>query len=360
MSEVNEKSDMPVSIYLRCDVGGYHGLGHLARMQVLANYLANSTSFKPVLIFAAEKSEVIQAKLATINAKIVQAPTYLHQEDSWTYDFIAGCKNEKGGSIVTVFDQKDISSGFVGEFNELGVTVCLDDEKYRSFDCDILVNPNPWSARCGYQIAQPEKTEIIAGEGCHFVDQQYFDQRQLQRYSAQHPHILITMGGEDPLNHTSWILKNCAGVLIDVKVDVVVGPSHPDARQVEADAKQYVPHATLHFSPPDLKQLVAGTSCAITAGGQTCYELLASGVPSIGVVVEEHQRSLVDFFVGEGALLYGADHSLTGADILCDRMRSLLESQDVWCSLRNAGYRCFPDDGIKPLLDAIKRKIGVT
>ncbi|WP_417845201.1 hypothetical protein [Thalassospira povalilytica] len=327
-------------------------------MQVLANYLANNTSFKPVLIFSAEQPETIQAKLSTINADIVQAPAYLHQENGWTFDFIADRQKETGHSIVTVFDQKDISSGFTGRFNALGLTVCLDDEKYRSFDCDILVNPNPWSVRSQYQITSPERTEIIAGEGCHFVDLQYINQRELERYSALHPHILLTMGGEDPLNHTSWILQSCAEVLADVQVDVVIGPSHPDARQVEVDAKQKVPHAILHYSPPDLKRLVAGASCAITAGGQTCYELLASGVPSIGIVVEEHQRSLVDFFVGEGALLYGGDHSFTGADTLCDTMRSLLESQDVWHGLREAGYRCFPDDGIKLLLDAIKRKVG--
>ena len=47
---------------------------------------------------------------------------------------------------------------------------------------------------------------------------------------------------------------------------------------------------TVHSAPEDMRAIMATADLAVTAGGQTTYELAASGVPAVALCIAENQR----------------------------------------------------------------------
>jgi UDP-2,4-diacetamido-2,4,6-trideoxy-beta-L-altropyranose hydrolase len=115
--------------------------------------------------------------------------------------------------------------------------------------------------------------------------------------------IMITFGGDDTRCMTRNIVDIMRFSFPHIELTVVVGKGFKDqfTSQIIKDVKtKYV------FNPDDsaMKELMFDTDIAISAGGQTLYELARMGVPSVVIAVADNQRCNIQGWQGAGFIKY--------------------------------------------------------
>jgi UDP-2,4-diacetamido-2,4,6-trideoxy-beta-L-altropyranose hydrolase len=120
--------------------------------------------------------------------------------------------------------------------------------------------------------------------------------------------VLVTMGGSDSLEVTPTIVGAINTVLKDAFIDVVVGPYFSESNRSELERiSNEISHVTLHIDPPTLSHFMVNCDFAISAGGQTTYELAATGTPAIGIRVADNQIDNLEGLAAEGSLVLAGD-----------------------------------------------------
>lgn len=120
--------------------------------------------------------------------------------------------------------------------------------------------------------------------------------------------ILITFGGQDIRNLTPDILKSMNENYPEVIKNVVVGSGFKCIEKIETLKNK---NMILHFSPDaeKMKELMISSDIAITAAGQTLYELAVTGTPTIAIAVAENQSNNIREWKKKGFLLDVIQHN---------------------------------------------------
>lgn len=201
-----------------------------------------------------------------------------------------------------ILDSRDLSRATSSGYRGNWVSVCIDDEALRDLQCNMLVNYHPWVGAASYP-PQPGR-ELLAGPAYNLVAEPYFEcAKPLLAQRKDPDRLLLTMGGEDPGNHTCKVIETCHELLSALEVDIVIGPSHPGPGAIESHAKRFLERFHLHHAPSGLHELVRAADIAISAGGTTCYELCAARVPTAVVAIEPHQEQLAESLRCSGAVI---------------------------------------------------------
>jgi spore coat polysaccharide biosynthesis predicted glycosyltransferase SpsG len=96
-------------------------------------------------------------------------------------------------------------------------------------------------------------------------------------------HILISMGGRDPMGFTGKALNAIYGM--GIKIVIVTGPAYTGL----VEASKNIDHVV---SPPSLVPYVNGAALALVTTGMTAYECLAAGVPCVlANISSDHERT---------------------------------------------------------------------
>ena len=175
---------------------------------------------------------------------------------------------------------------------------------------------------------------------------------QVVRPGMKHRHrqgpvkrLLVTYGGADP--------RQIGPVLASVlphglACDFVVGPFAP----VPVNLPGW---ATLHKAPQNMPELMDGADLAISAGGQTLYELAASALPTIAIGIGADQGPNLRSLEQAGALVFAGwagDNGL--ADSLKAALRRMLDDEACRNSLAIKAHALIDGDGAKRIADAVK------
>ena len=101
--------------------------------------------------------------------------------------------------------------------------------------------------------------------------------------------IMITMGGSDPAGLTIKILRSMIERLLEFNVNVVLGPSFNEEKDVYAllETRHSV---VIYKNPENFLNLLSRQDIVISSAGRTLYECAYFGRPSIIVPSIEHER----------------------------------------------------------------------
>src|SRR5262249_47868135 len=94
--------------------------------------------------------------------------------------------------------------------------------------------------------------------------------------------VLVLGGGADFGGTTSRVVHIVLDMLPDATADVVVGP-FATSPALDDLAPAMRRRMRLHRSPEDMAALMLNADLAVSGGGQTTYELAATGTPAIGI-----------------------------------------------------------------------------
>ncbi len=113
--------------------------------------------------------------------------------------------------------------------------------------------------------------------------------------------VMVTFGGEDLRGLTPLAVEAVREVFPEAECAVVVGP----AFNLDEN-KLYHPRLKLYrnLSAEEMRDLMLVSDIAISAGGQTVWELACTGTPTVAVLTAENQRRNLELFSRKGSILW--------------------------------------------------------
>lgn len=166
------------------------------------------------------------------------------------------------------------------------VTVYVDDTMRLDYPKGIVVNGSIYAESLSY----PKRRDIVYLIGPQFIP--------LRREFWHVPDfsvrpdmkgIVVTFGGSDLRNLTPLVLRHLNTHYPSLKKYVVIGTCYSNTHEIESEADGL----TELIKSPDARtvlDIMLKSDIAISAGGQTLYELARVGVPTIAVAVADNQH----------------------------------------------------------------------
>ncbi len=184
----------------------------------------------------------------------------------------------------------------------------IDDLADRRYDCDILLDQTLGRRDEQYRSLVPASARLLLGAEHALLRPEFFKLRrtalEARRQHAGIRRILVTMGGMDPANISSAVLRGLAAVDWPHKpeVDVVLGGGAPHRQEVEALADGCGLPVRVLSDVRNMSELMVQADLGIGAGGSTSWERCCLGLPSLLVELVENQRDTVAGLKRAGAV----------------------------------------------------------
>ena len=181
--------------------------------------------------------------------------------------------------------------------------IAIDDNADRELDADLIVNGSAGADALNYPL-QTGATHLLGTD--YMLLRPEFAAVPARDIHTDIQRVLVTVGGSDPRNLTSQLVQWTLEALPGVFVDAILGPLFEPR-----GGSQWVNHSadavTLHQNTRLMRDLMLSADLAITAGGQTTYELAACGTPSLGIRVADNQTINLSGLSKAGTLLWVGD-----------------------------------------------------
>lgn len=178
----------------------------------------------------------------------------------------------------------------------------------------------------------------------------------LARKRGEPAKILIAMGARDSKNITMLAMKACRK--LDIGVTVAIGP-HADHLDAVRDFCASQPNWTLAVGSTEMIEHYVSHDLAVGAGGQSLYERMASGLPSIVVTLSDNQAGLVAAAERTGACRHAGLAERLDPDSLGQSIRDLLDDSAAYDALRRTGLDFVDGQGAARAADRLSSQLGM-
>jgi RimJ/RimL family protein N-acetyltransferase len=140
--------------------------------------------------------------------------------------------------------------------------------------------------------------------------------------------ILITFGGSDPRNVTAKVLRILAEKpRLPLHFKVIAGAANPHLPELRTLAAAAPELMELLPNAANMAELMRWADLAVTAGGSTCLEGLATGLPMLVLVTAGNQQRVAEHLGRSGLAVNLGWYDACEPDFLCDRFLSLCRNQ---------------------------------
>ncbi|MFW9988901.1 MAG: UDP-2,4-diacetamido-2,4,6-trideoxy-beta-L-altropyranose hydrolase [Candidatus Odinarchaeota archaeon] len=163
--------------------------------------------------------------------------------------------------------------------------VFIDDTQRVNYPRGFVINGSVHAKDLNYP-SSPELHYLLGSNYCML--KRIFWNRPKRHLNYNIKSIMITFGGNDLRNITPKIIKNLNTEYPNIKKNVIIGKYFQNVGEIKKACKK---NCNLIYSPDaeGMKEIMLNSDIAITAGGQTTYELVSMGVPAISVAVVNNQ-----------------------------------------------------------------------
>lgn len=166
----------------------------------------------------------------------------------------------------------------------------IDDTNRITYPPGIIVNPALGIGDLKYDLTAGQ--ELYYGAE-YVILRDAFHNVKRTRYRDEIEKVLITMGGTDTANVTPHIIDSLCSVYSEIDFAVVVSQDKLDVYQVQYKNSNNIKFYA-NLSAEEMRDLMLDSDLAISAAGQTIYELLATETPFIAVQTAENQSNNID------------------------------------------------------------------
>lgn len=257
-----------LNIAIRAEGGSKIGMGHIMRTLVLAKEL----SIKNEVFYLCKDS--IENKSGIIK---------IQKNGFKVFSFKESILEVLSNINIDVFitDSYDVDKKyFVQTKNIVKHTVYIDDINFFDYPVDLLVNQNINAEDFSYR----QKYKLLGLK--YLMIREEFRNLPEKHINKQVKDIMITMGGSDTVNFTKTLLKWIKD--LDFKFHVVIGPSF---QNIDYFKNIHQSNIEFYFNA-NMVEIMKKCDVAVSASGSSMYELLASGVPSLSIIMADNQVSI--------------------------------------------------------------------
>lgn len=229
-------------------------------------------------------------------------------------------------SDIVILDSYLAHGDFYKRISELvELAVYIDDNKRIDYPEGIVVNGSILATKLNY--TPKAGVDYLLDSNYMPLRREFWDVAKKEIKSTVQS-VMVTLGGDDVRNVTPKILKFLIKKYPQVFKNIVIGKGFENITEIEKlkDGKTeliYYPDAT------GMLKLMMESDVAISAGGQTLYELARVGIPAIAICVAANQSHNIENWKNVGFI------ELAGYwddEYLLDNIKKcfeLLKDQDV-------------------------------
>lgn len=296
---------MTAPLIIRADASAAIGTGHIMRCLALAQ--ACRRAGLRAIFAHAETTSSLERRLG--------------QEDfeSRRVDFVRGSAGDAActvqlardlGATWIVADGYCFDAGWQRQIRDAGLRLLVIDDYGQAahYHANIVLNQN-LSADAALYASRDADTRLLLGPRYALLRQEFLARGGVPRVmSGLARRVLVTLGGSDPDNVTSAVLRVLRAVS-GLEVVVVIGGSNPHRATVESLVCECNSTATwvrAVVDATDMPALMEWADVAITAGGSTLWELAYLGLPALVLVLAENQAPATCALTGLGIVEFVA------------------------------------------------------
>ena len=284
---------------IRVDAGHGIGLGHLHRCLALAEAIYQRGA-RVVFLLSASEGDVGRIKRSKFCCESIGNLGRGGVEDCERTKFSA--RNYECRTVV--IDSYAVNNEFIEKLRNSGFrVVVINDDTDAPSSAHVVVNGGAHAQQLLYKSVEGD-TKFLLGPRYALLRQQFWNVSTKEIRRAVN-NVLLCVGGDDSLGVMPQLVRQLDAV-IDKKCrfNVVIGPYSVNRDEIEQIVLPTSRELRLVLESEDLFELMITNDVAVTAGGQTAYELVATGTPLLAVALFDNQRLGVRALADAGALLF--------------------------------------------------------
>lgn len=341
------------TILFRVDAGPDVGLGHLRRCLSLATAL---TKRGALCAFLTNPSEVVLGHVSAAGFPVEG----LSGAASWTAGdakrLLEAAAKRKCAAVVVDSNHEGIE--YLRKIRTGGfVTVAIEDLAPHPYPCHLVVNGDAHAGQLPYEAVAAD-TAFLLGPEYAILREEFWEVASCRRRATVR-NVLVVMGGADMGNLSPRLVSLLDALPGDFTVTVVVGPFFENEAQIHEVVKDARREVRTVRSPVFVAPLMQAADLAISAAGQTLYELACVGCPTVAIEVADNQASQLRALAAAGAVRAAGRASEPNIfDKVTSTCRTLMRDQAVRSRMSDCSRRVVDGQGALRVAEAILATVG--
>ena len=288
--------------YIRADANEVVGMGHVMRCLSIAEEIKTHRKEDVTFIIADRQPEQIIQSRGFFTLCLNSCWDDLDAEIEIMIQII----QEKGISLLLI-DSYYVTKLYFASLHNYTRLAYIDEMNRFAYSVDKLINYNIYAEELGYQEQYFEmKTTLLLG--CDYVPLRKEFRQSVPEIREKVRNILITSGGTDNYNVTNAILEyvSKSNWFLEMDFYVIIGVFN---RNKKALIDRWKDSANIHLitNVPKMVKYMELCDLAVTAGGVTTYELMASGIPSVMYTLADNQLLIAKSVSERGLIPWAGD-----------------------------------------------------
>lgn len=304
------------TVGIRVDGGGQFGFGHLVRMLVLAKSLKQRGARA---VFYTTRGSVGVKKIRAAGFTVRLLPVGREERKARSLIRLLAADQVKRLAVdlpVAI----SLKTARVLRQAKLPI-VLIDDLGLARRQVDLTINAID---HMPYRSVARGRGRVLEGPSYMIVADNIT--RAAPVSVRQHARrLLLTFGGSDVANLTTWTLKALLPLVPNVSITCLLGPDYQHGQELRRMADRYPHHVKLVESHGSIIRLLRQADLVFTHMGLTGYELARLGVPVVQIHPTRYHDGVGRVFARRGSVVnFGFFKDVTPATVR-RRVKSLLD-----------------------------------
>ena len=331
-----------LNIAIRTNGGVSFGLGHVRRCLALAQFLSKLGAN---VQFIVNTDSLVRSLIYSHGFKAVSVR--LESDVQQTQDVLR-CWDAR----VVVTDGYSFVADYLDTLREdVEFLIAIDDLGLSRVPADMVVNTLANASACHYSSLP--HTRFLIGPRYTLLREEFVEV-PTRRIHERVGRVLITIGGSDPLNLMPQLRGGARESLGEIELDVVVGPFFENIESIEQEAVRFADRVRVHHDPKGMQPLMVAADIAIAAGGQTSFELAATGTPAVAICLAENQHDNLVALAADGTLVLGGNAQDSDLRFkVIEALRMLSSNRDQRMRMSARGRQVVDGMGAQRVAEAI-------
>ncbi len=323
------------------------GLGHLSRCKTIADELVSKSKH---VTFIVPRRPNINNILSNYEYIEVPLDKWSNVRDNIKYFSALFLGIET--IVLDLLEEDYLSFSFLKDMEKklISITSFYYDEKNRYENISIfpgmekinkdyiVTNSNVVRLYSGSEYIAIRKEFL--GEGFNFEDQQT-------------PTILVTMGGADPFNFTTFVVDALVKMNIDFIANIVIGSAAENLANLEEKCRG-VDNIHIYNDVKNMSEMMRKSTIGIINGGITRYEMACVGLPFIALSIHKVQFNITELLTKEvGGVNMGIKGEFTLSNLI-EQIETLLLNSELRRSISSKLRKQIDGNGTRRIATIIE------
>ncbi len=340
-----------MKILFRTDAGHRVGLGHLKRCRSLAGAL-DSRGIESLFLCNRQGEEGFDAGL--LEEETFEGMVSWGSDDAESTASVAMLR----GCRAVLVDSHQAPAAYFDSLRKAGLfVIARDDLAAFPFSCQMVINGNADGKLLRYTSSSGD-TRFLLGPDYAVLPAGFWRPLPMRDPQRAPKNLLLVLGGGDAGGAMPRLLELLNTVPADFRITAVIGPFFRNSQEITAAATRALKPVRTVRSPDSLLELMLEADLAVSAAGQTLYELARTGCPTVAVRMAANQEGQLRAFASAGALLPGGSMDKDGdfSGVL-EAVSRLMREGDRRAVMSDAGRKLIDGAGGGRVADEIGQEI---